>query len=141
MFFGTDRLTKQQLRAAICSFAKQLGVNNVIFNSTARRVCGTYNASTQNIFLSLNQTKKQMLNTFFHELGHHESVKKGKWVKYHFDLYKKANPETLFYIENKIELIGKKLWKQYVDGTKWGNYKYFYLKKNKAQMKTFLKEK
>lgn len=133
-FFDTTRITKKQLRLNICSFAKSIGIKKVIFNCTAKRIFGSYNPNNKVIFLSLNQTKKQMLNTLFHELGHHESVKKGKWIKYHFNLYKKNNPRLSFSIENKIETVGKNLWNQYVNKNKWGNYKYFYLKKQESQM-------
>jgi len=138
MFFDTSRLTKKQLRANICLFAKQVGVKKVIFNCAAKYISGSYNADSKVIFLSLNQSKKQMLNTLFHELGHHESVKNGKWIKYHFNLYKTKNPKTWFYIENKIEILGKRLWKQHVNKNKWGNYKYFYLKRNETRMTKFL---
>lgn len=137
-FFDTNRLTKKELRNKICLFAKTVGVKKVIFNNKAKRLYGSYNASNSNIFLSLNQTKKQMLNTLFHELGHHESVKQGKWIKYHFNLYKRRAPKIWFRIENKVEIIGKSLWNKHVNKGKWGNYKYFYLKKNKTQMTKLL---
>ena len=140
MTFNTNRLTKKQLRKQICIFAKSVGVKKIIFNSSAKFLCGSYNASTNTMFLSLKQTKKQMLNTLFHELGHHDSVKRGKWIKYHFNLYKILNFERWFYIENKIDNVGKKLWKRYVNTNKWGNYKYFYLKKYKTRLTNFLKQ-
>lgn len=134
MFFDTNRLTKKQLRAQICGFAKQVGVKKVIFNNRAKTVYGTFSSKTKIIFLSLNQNKKQMLNALFHELGHFYAVQKKKWIKYHFSLYKKPNYEKCFLIENQIDKIGKNLWNKNVDKKKWGNYKYFYLKTRKKQM-------
>lgn len=134
MFFNTNRLTKKQLRNEICFFAKYVGVRKVIFNNKARRVYGTYNATTNTMFLSLKQTKKQMLNTMFHELGHFYSVLNKRWIKFHFNLYKTSNLDRMFCIENKIEKIGKDLWNKNVSKTHWGNYKYFYLKSKKTQI-------
>jgi hypothetical protein len=138
--FNTNRLTKKELRDQICAFAKAVGVKKVIFNSSAKYLSGSYNAYTNIIYLSLNQTRKQMLNTLFHELAHYESVKTKKWIKYHFNLYKTSNYERWFFIENKIDQLGKKLWKRYVNKSKWGNYKFFYLKRNKTQMTNFLNQ-
>lgn len=137
MKFDSKFLTKKQLRKHICTFAKTFGVKKVIFNASAKRIYGSYNASAGILFLSLNQTKKEMLNALFHELSHHESVKKRKWIKYHFNLYKTINHEREFCIENKIDKMGKILWNRYVITSKWGNYKYFYPKKNKKAMTNF----
>lgn len=134
MFFDTNRLTKKELRFQICAFAKQVGVKKVVFNNKAKYVCGTFNPTNNTIFISLKQTKKQMLHTLFHELGHHYAVLKKKWVKYHFNLYKAPSAELYFSIENKIEKIAKSLWNENVDKKRWGNYKYFYLKSRKKEL-------
>lgn len=137
MFFDTKRLTKKQLREQICFFAKQTGVSKVIFNDKAKYVSGTFNGITNIMYISLNLTKKQMLCTLFHELGHFHAIQQRKWIKYHFNLYKTPNVNTFFSIENKIEKISKKLWDQNVSRKQWGNYKYFYLKsKQKEIIKT-----
>lgn len=140
MFFDTIRLTKKELRAQICMFAKQVGVKKVIFNNTANSVYGTYNPINNIIFISLNQTKRQMINTLFHELGHFYAVLDNKWIKYHFNLYKNPNYEVYFSIENKIEKIGERLWNKNVSRKRWGNYKYFYLKSKKSQMINLLQQ-
>lgn len=134
MFFNTNCLTKKQLRKQICVFAKQIGVKKLIFNDKAKFVSGTFNSRTGVIFLSLNQTKKQMLNTLFHELGHFYAVKQNKWKKFHFNLYKNFNYDLYFRVENKIEKIGKDLWNKHVNKKYWGNYKYFYLKSKKKEI-------
>ena len=139
MFFNTKRLTKQQLRAKICCFAKEAGVKKVIFNDKARCVSGTFNCITNIMFISLNQNKKQMLNTLFHELSHYYAVLNKKWTKFHFNLYKKPNFDRHFSIENKIEKMGKILWNKNVDKTQWGNYKYFYLKSRKKEITNLFK--
>ena len=76
-----------------------------------------------------------MLRTFFHELGHHEAVKKNKWTQYHFNLVDKMRVDVIYIIENKIDQIGRKLWHKYVDTNQWGMYKYFY---PKSQMKAYI---
>jgi Zn-dependent peptidase ImmA (M78 family) len=137
MFFDTNRLTKKELRLHICSFAKQVGVKKVIFNDKAKYVSGTFNPTNNIIFISLNQTKKQMLHTLFHELAHYYAVLNKKWTKYHFKLYKRPNPELYFLIENKIDKLAKSIWNENVDKKRWGNYKYFYLKSRKKELTNY----
>jgi hypothetical protein len=137
--FNTSQLTKPQLRQTICQSAKKLGVSKVIFNSSAKRVCGSYNAESGIMFLDARLTKKELLDTFFHELGHHVAVKQNKWSGYHYDLNPNITKEEIFKIENKIDQIGKQLWNKYVDIKQWGRYKYAYpIKHKRTLMKTFI---
>lgn len=136
MAFDTNRITKQQLRSQICSYAKSVGVNKVIFNNRGKYICGSFNSTNNVIYICSKQTKKQMLNTLFHELAHFYAVLNKKWIKFHFNLYKNPNPDRLFVIENKIDKIGKNLWNQHVNKKLWGNYKYFYLKSKKHKITT-----
>ena len=129
--FKTKRSTKKQLRQIICKFAKNIGVNRVVFSNKGVKVRGTYNAETNNIYIDLNQTKKQTLHTLFHELGHHSAVQKNKWKTYHFSLTRYMNVNVVFDIENKIDRIGEKLWYKYVDIKQWGRYKFAYPKSQK----------
>ena len=46
--------------------AKQAGVKKIAFNTQAKKVRGTYNAFTGVLFICLKQTKKDVLNAFFH---------------------------------------------------------------------------
>ena len=129
--FNNNRLTKKQVRKEICVLAKSVGVNKVIFSKTGKRVSGTYQAKTKNMYLNLSLTKQQMLRTFFHELGHHTAAKQNKWAKYHFCLVTHMHADTIFDIENKVDKIGKSLWCKYVSSSHWGNYKYSYPKSQK----------
>ena len=131
-FFKNNKNTKKQLRLLLCNFARRAGVARVVFNSNAKRVNGTYNSGTNILYISNKQTKKQMLITLFHELGHHWAVQKNKWKKYHFGSNKTISYSEAFDIENKIDQIGEKLWNNYVDIKQWGRYKYSYLKKEKS---------
>ena len=134
-FFNKNRLTKTQLRKDICTFAKNVGVNRVIFNDTGKKVLGTYNATTRNVYINLKQTKQQMLMTFVHEISHHEAAKKNKWKQFHFGNNSLMKADAIFDIENKIDGFAKKIWQNHVDIKQWGAYKYFYPKANK---KTFV---
>ena len=137
--FNNLNLTKSQLRNKICVFAKKLGVTKVIFNNRAKHISGSYNAFNRVMFLDLKLSKIKLLHTFFHELGHNQAVAKNKWARYHYNPTLKAIAyERLFYIENKIDLIGKTLWNKHVDSSKWGKYKYSYPKAQKNNiLKTF----
>jgi hypothetical protein len=129
--FSSKRILKSQLRALLCKTAKQLGVNRVIFSNKAKRVKGTYNAFTKNLYLDTRLSKKDMLNTFFHELGHHFAVKRNKWTSYHFCTVSAMRVEKIFDIENGIDKIGEKLWRKHVEIKQWGKYKYHYPKSQK----------
>ena len=137
--FNTSRITKVQLRQVICKSAKDLGVNKVIFNSAAKHVSGSYNAENNVMFLDVKLTKKELLDTFFHELGHHVAVKQNKWKGYHYDLNPNITTEKIFEIENKIDQLGNQLWNKYVNTKQWGKYKYAYpIKYKNILMKTFI---
>lgn len=130
-FFSNKRLTKKQLRAEICKFAKEIGVNKTIFSNKARYVNGSYNATNKVLYLDTKLTKYVMLRTFFHELGHHTAALKNKWKNYHYCLVPSMYVETIFQIENKVDQIGETLWYKYVDIKRWGRYKYSYPKAQK----------
>jgi hypothetical protein len=132
--FFTSKVNKPQLREMICKTAKTFGVKRTIFNNKGKYVRGTYNPLNNNIYLCLNQTKKDLLNAFFHELGHHFAVKNNRWKVYHFNLVSSMTVERMFRIENRIDRIAKKLWNKYVDLNQWGKYKYAYPKANKKQI-------
>ena len=74
VFYSTKQ-SKQQLQKQMVLVAKQAGVKKIAFNTQAKKVRGTYNAFTGVLFICLKQTKKDVLNAFFHELGHHWAVK------------------------------------------------------------------
>jgi hypothetical protein len=130
-FFDVAFRAKSKLRLAICTFARNLGVNKVIFNNKGKTVNGTYNGRTKVLYLNTNQTKVSLLRTFFHELGHHIAVQNDQWLEYHLCLLQVIELETMFNIENNIDKIGEQLWYKHVDIKRWGRYKYCYPKSNK----------
>lgn len=132
--FNNNKLTKIQLRKLICKFAKDLGVNRVVFGNKGVTVKGTYNPKTKNLFIDTKQTKVELLHTLFHELGHHVAVLKNKWKNYHHCLVDYMTVERIFTIENKIDQIGKTLWHKYVDTKQWGRYNYSYPKSQKKNI-------
>ena len=129
--FDDLKLNKAQLRKIICELAKKLGVKKVVFNRKAKRVRGTYNCFTRVVYIDNKQAKREILLTFFHELGHHYALKRNLWMKYHMCLVEKMAVEKMFEIENKVDRIGKTLWNKYVDHKQWGKYKYVYPKSQK----------
>jgi len=118
----------------ICNTAKKFGVNRVIFSNKAKKVKGTYNAFTKNLYLDLKLTKKEMLYAFFHELGHHFAVKKNKWKSYHYCTVAAMSIEKIFEIENGVDKIGQGLWNIHVETKQWGKYKYSYPKIQKTSI-------
>ncbi len=125
--FANNKITKRDLRKQICSMAKESGVKKVSFNNKAKYVMGTYNALNDVIYIDVKQNKRDMLLTFFHEMGHFTAVKKKKWLVYHFDPHTSLiSHDEKFKIENKIDKIAKQLWNKHVDTKIWGKYKYGY---------------
>lgn len=131
-------LTYKLLRGLIINTAKNFGVARVCFNRKGKRVRGTYNCVTNTLYLDLNQNKKELLNTFFHELGHHESVKSKRWLKYHHENLSAMSADKIFYVENKIDKIANKLWNKHVNTKTWGRYKYVYPKNQKKLLMKIL---
>jgi len=129
--FNTKKTTKEQLRKSICSFGKKDGVNRVTFNSTGKKVSGSYHSYKKNIYINMDATKQHMLRTFFHELAHHVAASQNKWKSYHFNLIDEIDAELMYSIENKIDKMAQTLWYKNVNLTQWGKYKYFYPKSQK----------
>jgi hypothetical protein len=125
--FTDNTILKKDLRKQICLMSKTLNVQKVVFNNKSKDLAGTYNAKKHTIFIDSKQNKKDMLLTYFHELGHHIAVSKGKWLLYH---YSPGTPlitsRAKFKIENNIDKIARQLWNKYVDTKVWGKYKYGY---------------
>lgn len=137
--FNIVNLTKRQLRNQITKFARIQCVNRVVFNSKSRRLLGSYCATNHNIFLNNLQTKRSLILTFFHELGHHYAVKNKLWEPYHYD-QQVFTAKEMFDVENKIDKIAKQLWNQFVDTKKWGRYKYVYPVTSKAILIKWFKD-
>lgn len=135
--FSSNRITTKQLRSLIVRVAKDMGVNFVTFNDKGKSVLGTYEASKKSLYLNAKQTKRGLLQTFFHELGHHAAIKSKRWLDYHLGK-KKLSAEKQFFIENKVDQIAKKLWLCHVDTKQWGMYKYTYLKSKKKYLMNWL---
>ena len=137
--FNNNKITKIQLRKSICKFAKQLGVSRVVFSNKGIAIVGSYNPSTNVLYIDTKQTKTELLHTLFHELGHHTAVKKNKWNNYHHNPASRITAEKIFDIENKIDQIGQKLWYKYVNIKFWGRYHYAYPKiQKKCIIKNFI---
>jgi hypothetical protein len=115
--------------------AKSQGVARVVFNNNGKTVLGTYRPTNKVIYLNNKQPKKEMLNTYFHELAHHVAVLQNKWTKYHLaESFSYLCKEYIFSVENKVDQIAEKLWYKYVDIKAWGRYKYAYPKAEKNQI-------
>jgi Zn-dependent peptidase ImmA (M78 family) len=135
---ANKRIALVSLKKQLREIAKNHGVKKVIFSRNGKYIRGTFNAFTKTMFVCTKQTKKDLLITFFHELGHCVAVKENRWKKYHFNLVKYMEAEQVFYIENQIDRIGKKYWNKLVDVKQWGRYKYCYPKSNKTQLMKIL---
>lgn len=129
------KITTPQLRKQIYTWAKQNGIKTITFSPVGKKtIAGTYNAKTNSLYLNTNQTKKHLLEAFFHEMGHFVAVKhQNKWKGYHY-CTRPIHVNEAFNIENKIDKIANKLWNAHVDSTVWGKYNFFYPKKMKSKL-------
>lgn len=120
--------------------AKEASVRKVIINGNAEWVDGTYNALKNTIYIQAKQNKKNLLITFFHEMGHHTAVKNKQWLPYHRGSKKDITAEDAFMIENAVDKIAASLWRKYVDPKVWGRYTFCYPASRKRSLIKWLKQ-
>jgi len=65
----TKQMSLVLLKESIKCLAKKNGVNRVTYNSKGVYVDGTYHNRTKVIYICSKLTKKDILQTFFHEFG------------------------------------------------------------------------
>lgn len=138
LFLNKDD-TKQELRKLMKILAINLSVKNICFNNQAKKLSGYYHYDKNLIFINNKQSKKNMLQTFFHELAHHcSTTQQEEHAKYHKGISKKIEPTKAFCIENKTDKLASALWKKHVDTTSWGKYNFAYPKSQKKQLTKWL---
>ena len=136
--FNNFKITKKMLRQFICIIAREHKVSRVSFNNQAKLIEGLYDFKKRSIFINNKQPKKRLLQVFFHELAHHESVLNGIWTDYHSGNMEDISPMFQFNIENQIDKMATSLWNKYVNTKKWGQYKFSYPKSNKKYLTEWL---
>lgn len=99
---------------------------------------GECETTGKKIHINKNNSKKQMAMTVFHELGHVYCIRNGVWKEFHNKTkypYKKA-----FIAENWIEKWAKKKWDS--DGMRklFGQYQFFYSKKDRKAILDWIKK-
>jgi hypothetical protein len=75
--------------------------------------------------------KAEIARTVFHELAHAECIKEGRYKKFHSE---ELPPAKTFYYENKVEHIAKKNWDKAGMRKLFGQYQFYYSKKNKKNV-------
>jgi hypothetical protein len=90
--------------------------------------------------ISLNKraSKREILHTFFHELGHLYCLRQGIWKSFHRN--NSTPPQQTFRIENWIEQWARKEWSKEKMTREFGPYKFFYSKRNKNACLRWIKE-
>lgn len=127
----TKKMSVLELKCTMRVLAKKTGVRKVTYNNRGVYVDGSYHAETQIIYICSKLTKKNILQTFFHELAHHIACKRKWWVKYHTT--EVTDSEIAFKVENSIDRMARKLWYRYVNSTIWGKYNFVYKKSSKKE--------
>lgn len=82
------------------------------------------------ISLNNRNSKREMLHTFFHELGHLYCIRHGIWKQFHKS--KSISTKQIFRVENWVEQWAKKEWEREKMSKEFGRYKFFYSKRNQA---------
>jgi hypothetical protein len=99
---------------------------------------GECETTGKKININKNSSKKQMVMTVFHELGHVHCIRNRIWSDFHNKSkysYKKA-----FLAENWIEWWAKNNWDKSGMRKYFGQYKFFYSKKDKKQILEWIKK-
>jgi Zn-dependent peptidase ImmA (M78 family) len=80
--------------------------------------------------------KAELARTVFHELAHAECIKKGKYKEFHTNT---LPPAQTFYYENKVEHLAKKNWDKAGMRKLFGQYQFYYSKKDKKDVINWIK--
>lgn len=90
------------------------------------------------IHININANRKDIAVTVYHELAHAYCIRNKMWVEFHSN--QDLSTKKIFFIENKIEWIAKKMWDQ--DGMRkyFGQFEFYYSKKNKKEALKWIKE-
>ena len=90
---------------------------------------GECETTGKKIHINKNNSKKQMAMTVFHELGHVHCIRNGIWSEFH---NKSTYPhKKAFLAENWIEWWAKKNWDKNGMRKYFGQYQFFYSKRDK----------
>lgn len=118
----------------ICNYYKV----KVIFRHFKANCDGECYQDGKTISVNKNQPKKDIATTVYHELAHALCIREGRWLDFH--LGEDFPIEDSFYIENQVEWIAKKLWDK--DGMRrfFGQFKFYYTKKDKKEVLKWISE-
>lgn len=110
----------------------------VIFQNFSDDYFGKCDLDGKTIYINKKCSKKDMAVTAYHELAHVYCIINQMWPKFHSN--DKISVKKIFFVENKIEWIAKRLWDQ--DGMRkyFGQFEFYYSKKNKKEALNWIKE-
>jgi Zn-dependent peptidase ImmA (M78 family) len=110
----------------------------VVFRNFTDDYFGKCDLDGKTIYINKKSNKKDMAVTVYHELAHVYCIKNQMWPEFHSN--DKISAKKVFFVENKIEWIAKRMWDQ--DGMRkyFGQFEFYYSKKNKKEAMNWIKE-
>ena len=129
-----DKIITIKLLREIC---KKQNVK-VIFRNFTDDYFGKCDLDGKTIYVNKKSSKKDMAITVYHELAHVYCIRNQMWPEFHSN--NKISNKRVFFVENKVEWIAKRMWDQ--DGMRkyFGQFQFYYSKKNKKEALTWIKE-
>jgi hypothetical protein len=103
----------------------------VIFRNFTDDYFGKCDLDGKTIYVNKKNSRKDMAVTVYHELAHVYCIRNRMWPEFHSD--SKISVKKVFFVENKIEWIAKKMWDE--DGMRkyFGQFEFYYSKRNKKE--------
>lgn len=135
---------KWSLVKELRKIAKHYRVKVIFTTKMIPLLDGYYQGSHKKMVIKTNQTTKNLLITFFHELSHAIAHFNGCWVPFH-ECSQWGTPDNTFDIEKCIDKIAKELWKKHlpnltIDKKKMGRYHSTYIESERRDIIKFLQE-
>jgi hypothetical protein len=110
----------------------------VIFRNFLDDYFGKCDLDGKTVYINKKSSKRDMAITVYHELAHVYCIRNQMWSQFHSD--GKISAKKIFFVENKIEWIAKRMWD--LDGMRkhFGQFEFYYSKKNKKEALKWIRE-
>jgi hypothetical protein len=116
---------------------KQMQVK-IIFRRFKDDYYGKCDQDGRTVHINTEANAKDIAITVFHELAHVHCIRNGMWKEFHDGSFFSA--KKIFFIENKVEWIAKKMWDDHNMRKYFGQFQFYYSKRNKKEAMQWIKD-
>lgn len=110
----------------------------VVFREHKDDCFGECDLGSEIIYINKKNSKKNIAVTVYHELAHVYCIRNQMWSGFHSG--DKMGSKKIFFVENKVEWIAKEMWD--IQGMRkyFGQFEFYYSKKNKKKVLEWIKK-